>query len=171
MIEETIFAKALEIITPADRSDYVQHACGGDLTLLQRAEALLRAHEQSDDFLDLNGGSEPTVEYAGAASSAAVDAPSARPWAEGPGSQIGAYTLLQKLPEGGMGTVWVAQQEGPIRRKVALKVIKLGMDTAQVIARFQADAPGPGASWSTPISPASTTPVLPTRDALFSSWS
>ena len=59
--------------------------------------------------------------------------------AEKPGDKIGHYKLLQKLGEGGMGVVWMAEQEEPIRRRVALKIIKLGMDTKQVIARFEAE--------------------------------
>src|SRR5262249_54458929 len=67
------------------------------------------------------------------------DAPAAWPLAEVLGSRIGAYKLLQKLGEGGMGAVYLAEQEHPVRRRVALKVIKPGMDTAQVIARFEAE--------------------------------
>ena len=70
---------------------------------------------------------------------ATASAPPARPCAEEPGSHIGAYRLVQPIGTGGMGAVWLAQQEWPIRRKVALKVIKLGMDTAQVTARFEAE--------------------------------
>jgi serine/threonine protein kinase len=143
MIEETIFANALEKSTPTEREAYLEQACAGNPTLRHRVEALLQAHEQSGDLLDPTaGGSDATVDHVGATPpgpTATALAPPARPCAEEPGSHIGAYKLLQPIGTGGMGAVWLAQQEWPIRRKVALKVIKIGMDTAQVTARFEAE--------------------------------
>ena len=69
--------------------------------------------------------------------------PQTGPIAEGPGWRIGPYTIIRRLGEGGMGIVFLAEQERPVRRKVALKVIKPGMDTHQVIGRFEAEPPGP----------------------------
>jgi serine/threonine protein kinase len=88
-------------------------------------EALLRAHDEPDDILDLPIGNGATAAY--------------RPVGECPGTVIGPYKLLQQIGEGGFGVVFMAEQNEPVRRTVALKVIKPGMDTAQVIARFEAE--------------------------------
>ena len=138
MSEETIFVAALEKSTPAERTAYLEGACAGDPGLRRRVEALLGAHEQSGDLLD------PPVHSPGPSTRFDVGAPPAR-LAGGahqrvPGARIGPYKLLQAIGEGGMGVVFMAEQAAPIRRKVALKVIKPGMDTAQVVARFEADA-------------------------------
>ncbi len=119
MREESIFVGALDLVTPAERSAYLDLACAGEPALRRRVEALLLAHEQSGDMLD-----PPAVP---------------RPVAEGPGTRIGPYKLLQSIGEGGMGVVFMAEQESPVRRRVALKVIKPGMDSALVIARFEAE--------------------------------
>jgi WD40 repeat protein/serine/threonine protein kinase/tetratricopeptide (TPR) repeat protein len=126
MNEHELFAAALEIDVPAERSAYLDRACGGDDPMRARIEALLRAHEQAGSFL-----AAPPL-----AGSATLDAP--RPL-EGPGTVIGPYKLLQAIGEGGMGTVFMAEQTHPVRRRVALKVIKAGMDTRQVLARFGAE--------------------------------
>ena len=97
-----------------------------DTTLLARVEALLKVHFEDQTFLE-----SPPVSVDGT-----LDAP---PLTEGPGIRIGRYKLLQLIGEGGFGVVYMAEQEEPIRRKVALKIIKLGMDTKQVIARFEAE--------------------------------
>jgi serine/threonine protein kinase/tetratricopeptide (TPR) repeat protein len=137
MSEESIFVTALEKSTPAERAAYVEGACAGDPELRGRVEALLRAHEQSGDLLD------PPLHAAGQTIpplfASITGQPKARPLAEGPGSRIGRYELREPIGEGGMGVVFLAEQETPVRRKVALKVIKPGMDTAQVIARFEAE--------------------------------
>src|SRR5262249_7501708 len=90
-------------------------------------EKLLADHFEQDSFLQ----------------TAAVDAPptviESTPTREGPGSLIGHYKLLEKIGEGGFGEVWMAEQREPIKRRVALKIIKLGMDSKQVVARFQAE--------------------------------
>jgi eukaryotic-like serine/threonine-protein kinase len=136
MTEETLFAEALARTDPAERAAFLEQSCGGDVALRQRVEALLRSHEQAGSFLD-----KPTSE---ATSDVAPgqwldpDALSEAPL-EGVGSRIGPYKLLQQIGEGGMGVVFMAEQQEPVRRMVALKVIKAGMDTAQVIARFEAE--------------------------------
>jgi serine/threonine protein kinase/tetratricopeptide (TPR) repeat protein len=124
--EHELFAAALEINVADERSAYLDRACDGDDHLRARIEALLRAHEQAGSFLVA-----PTV-----AGAAIVDAP--KPMVE-PGTAIGPYKLLQTIGEGGMGTVYMAEQTAPVRRLVALKVIKAGMDSRQVIARFEAE--------------------------------
>jgi serine/threonine protein kinase len=127
--EETIFNAALQFATPAERTAYLDGACAGDATLRQRVESLLRAHE-----LTGNLDQPPSVTAKTFAISTAMTQPT-----EKPGERIGRYTLLQQIGEGGCGVVYMAEQEEPVRRRVALKVIKLGMDTRQVIARFEAE--------------------------------
>jgi serine/threonine protein kinase/Tol biopolymer transport system component/tetratricopeptide (TPR) repeat protein len=123
---EEILQKAAEIVNPAERAMYLKQVCGGDETLRAEIESLLRAHEEAGTFLD-SPALDPGV---------TLDASSLT---EGPGTVIGRYKLLEKIGEGGMAIVYMAEQTEPIRRKVALKVIKLGMDTKNVIARFEAE--------------------------------
>jgi serine/threonine protein kinase len=120
-----IFDAAIEL-PPERRAAYVLEACAGDDALRQRVESLLGAHESAETFMD-----SPAV--APGRETVAVK-PS-----EQPGDRIGRYKLLQQIGEGGCGVVYMAEQEEPVRRRVALKVIKLGMDTKQVIARFEAE--------------------------------
>src|SRR5438445_4803464 len=120
-----IFDAAIELPL-AERAAYLQEACAGNDTLRQRVEALLRAHDLAQTFMD-----SPAV--APRRETVAV-----RP-TEQPGDRIGRYKLLQQIGEGGCGVVYMAEQEEPIHRRVALKVIKLGMDTKNVIARFEAE--------------------------------
>src|SRR5262249_20958562 len=111
-------------------------ACAGNDELRQQVEALLRQHEQASGFLELPAiGLPPTVD-SGPGDGAAAPS-SATMSAEAIGSRIGPYKLLQKLGEGGMGVVYLAEQEQPVKRRVALKIIRAGMDTAHVIARFE----------------------------------
>jgi serine/threonine protein kinase/tetratricopeptide (TPR) repeat protein len=126
MDEHALFAAALEIDAPDERSAYLDRACGDDDGLRARIEALLRAHEQAGSFLQ-------TSPLAGSIMPEAPKAP------EGPGTVMGPYKLLQTIGEGGMGTVYMAEQTHPVRRLVALKVIKAGMDTRLVLARFDAE--------------------------------
>jgi serine/threonine protein kinase len=119
---EELFHAALEHRSTAERAAYLDGACRGNADLRARVEALVAAHEKAGDFLDL-----PDVR------------PAEEDPQEGPGTRIGPYKLLQLIGEGGMGAVYMAEQEEPVRRKVALKIIKLGMDTKQVIARFEAE--------------------------------
>jgi tetratricopeptide (TPR) repeat protein len=128
--ENQIFNTALRFATRGERSAYLEGACAGDAALLQRVEALLQAHEHAGKFLT------PDVTIK---STELPDLPSVEPLTEKPGDRIGRYKLLQEIGEGGCGTVYMAEQEEPVRRRVALKVIKLGMDTKQVIARFEAE--------------------------------
>ncbi|HEY1663188.1 MAG TPA: serine/threonine-protein kinase [Verrucomicrobiae bacterium] len=117
--QDTIFLKGREIADPGERVAYLAQACGGDADLRRRVEVMLRAATGADEFF----GPEPA--------SLTVT--------EGPGTVIGRYKLLQKIGEGGMGIVYMAEQREPVIRKVALKIIKLGMDTRQVVARFEAE--------------------------------
>jgi serine/threonine protein kinase len=128
--EETIFAHALELSDP-ERAAYLETACAGDPALRDAVERLLRAHQSDAQFM-----SEPAITGAPAALSALH---AKREAEEKPGERIGRYKLLQKLGEGGCGAVYMAEQEEPVRRRVALKIIKLGMDTKEVIARFEAE--------------------------------
>ncbi len=125
--EETIFVATLQL-PPAERAAYLHQACGEDDALRQRIEVLLNAAQQSGAFLEEPAA--PTLRQIRVASI---------PLAERPGDRIGRYKLLQQIGEGGCGVVHMAQQEEPVHRRVALKVIKLGMDTKQVIARFEAE--------------------------------
>src|SRR5437899_303223 len=123
--EKEIFGEAIEKGTPAERVAYLDGACGKNLQLRQRVEELLANHFQQDSFMN-----KPAVE----GSKTVV-----LPISEGPGTVIGRYKLLEKIGEGGFGAVYVAEQKEPVKRRVALKIIKLGMDTKQVIARFEAE--------------------------------
>jgi tetratricopeptide (TPR) repeat protein len=125
--EETVFGAALRL-APAERAAYLDQACGGDDALRQRVEGLLNAYQQAEKFLETPAA--PTLRLARTASV---------PLAEKAGDKIGRYKVLQQIGEGGCGVVYMAEQEEPVRRRVALKVIKLGMDTKQVIARFEAE--------------------------------
>jgi eukaryotic-like serine/threonine-protein kinase len=126
--EESLFDAALAL--PAEeRAAYLDRVCGQDAALRQRVADLLAAHGQSDGFLE----SQPAA--AGARPTMLVTIPPA----ENPGDIIGRYKIREKLGEGGCGVVYVAEQAEPVRRRVALKVIKLGMDTRTVIARFEAE--------------------------------
>jgi serine/threonine protein kinase/tetratricopeptide (TPR) repeat protein len=141
--ERSIFMAALSQETPAQRSAFLDEACGGDPALRQRVEALLASHEQAGSFLGmplpqrLAEKAPKQREQTRGAAPAASEPP--RPLPEGPGSRIGPYKLLQEIGEGGMGTVYLAEQNEPVRRLVALKIIKPGMDSRQVIARFEAE--------------------------------
>ncbi len=125
--EEILFAAALERPVP-DRDAYLTQACGADAPLRQRVETLLHAHARAVGVL----------EKSAAAALRETLAPSAT-LTEKTGDRIGRYRLLQQIGAGGCGVVYMAEQEEPVRRRVALKVIKLGMDTRQVIARFEAE--------------------------------
>jgi WD40 repeat protein/tRNA A-37 threonylcarbamoyl transferase component Bud32 len=127
MTEREIFFEALDKATPEERKGYLDDACGHDLTLRRKVEELLEEHFSNDSLLQ-----EPTVQGA----PTQLDQ---SPVLEGLGTQIGRYKLLQKLGEGGFGVVYMAEQKEPVKRRVALKIIKLGMDTKQVVARFEAE--------------------------------
>jgi serine/threonine protein kinase/WD40 repeat protein len=124
--EEVIFKAARRLPPGESRDAYLAEACGGDEALRRRVQDLLRVDEEEKSFL-----AAPAVGPAGTA-----DRPAA---GEAPGATFGAYKLIEPIGEGGMGTVWMAQQTEPVRRLVAVKLIKAGMDSAQVIARFEAE--------------------------------
>src|SRR5262245_61637776 len=119
---DTIFSEAVELADAADRAAYIARACGADEALRRRVEALVAAHFRAGDFL------EQPAEHSEA---------TARP--EKPGTTIGAYTLLEQIGEGGMGTVWMAQQDEPVRRTVAVKLIKPGLGSKSVLSRFEGE--------------------------------
>src|SRR5262245_12974879 len=124
MNEQSIFTAALEL-DPAERQRFLDEACGNDPGLRQRIEQLIASHEAAASFMDEPAGCLAHT----------VDPPISVE----PGTVVGPYKLLEKIGEGGMGTVWMAQQTEPVKRVVALKLIKAGMDSKQVIARFQAE--------------------------------
>src|SRR6267142_4538933 len=124
MDEESVFLEALQKQTPEDRAGYLDQACAGNEGLRRSVKMLLKAHDQAGHFLQGNPSAGLTVD---------------RPNGGVPGRVIGPYKLLQQIGEGGMGVVWMAEQTQPVQRKVALKVIKPGMDSRQVIARFEAE--------------------------------
>ncbi len=125
--EETVFEAAAEL-AGEQRAAFLKEACGEDARLRQRIETLLAAHDRSSQFME---------ESAVPASTQRTFRPAL--FSEKPGDKIGRYKLLQQIGEGGCGVVYMAEQEEPVRRRVALKVIKLGMDTKNVIARFEAE--------------------------------
>src|SRR6266705_1935814 len=112
-----------------ERTAYLDQACAGDAPLRQRVEALLKAHEQAGGFLS---ATPARFDFKRTVLMNVLIA-------EKPGDKIGHFKLLQQIGEGGCGVVYMAEQEEPVRRRVALKVIKLGMDTKEVIARFEAE--------------------------------
>src|SRR5262245_8715780 len=123
---EAIFFDALERSSAQERAAYLDEACAGDPDLRRRVEKMLAAQAQAGSFLEQPvPGPMPTVDE--------------QPVQEAQGTAIGPYKLIEQIGEGGMGTVWMAQQTEPVKRIVALKLIKAGMDTHQVIARFEVE--------------------------------
>jgi serine/threonine protein kinase/tetratricopeptide (TPR) repeat protein len=128
---ESLFAAALAIDSPAERAGYLDQACGADAQLRAQVEQLLTAYPKVERFLE-----EPVLrECQPPAPTISVD----QAVSERPGTVIGPYKLLEQIGEGGFGVVFMAEQTQPIRRKVALEVLKPGMDTRQVVARFEAE--------------------------------
>jgi WD40 repeat protein/serine/threonine protein kinase len=139
--ESQVFANALKLATPAERAAYLDEVCAGNPQLRADVEALLRAHANDPGFLEHRAGPIRGTEEEAQASGSPID-PRAAAFtpAEGPGVVLaGRYKLLEAIGEGGMGTVWMAQQTEPVKRLVAVKLIKAGMDSAQVLARFEAE--------------------------------
>jgi serine/threonine protein kinase/WD40 repeat protein len=122
---KAIFMIALDKSHPEDRSAYLDGACSGNCALRRRVEALLQAHEDPGSFMD-----QPLTEPAFAPAESVT---------ERPGTVMGLYRLMELIGEGGMGLVFVAEQQKPVRRKVALKIIKPGLGSRDVIARFEAE--------------------------------
>ena len=124
--EKDIFNVARTIGSPEARSAYLEQVCGNDAGLLQRVNALLEGLEKQESFLE-----SPAAAFVATVTPA--------PLTETAGTVVGPYKLLQQIGEGGFGVVYMAEQSKPVRRKVALKIIKPGMDTREVIARFEAE--------------------------------
>ena len=124
MTERSIFMEALDITDPLKRAAYLDRACAGDAALRSRIDELLRAHIQPGDFLKV-----PATELL-------VDE---RAESERAGMVIGPYKLLEQIGEGRHSVIFLAQQRQPVRRKVALKVLKPGSDTREIVARFEAE--------------------------------
>lgn len=123
---QKIFLKAVEKTNPAERDAYLEGVCGQNVELRAQIEQLLSAHEKSEGFLE-----RPLFD---------ADATQDRERiTETPGEMIGSYRLLQQIGEGGFGVVFMAEQQRPVVRKVALKIVKPGMDTKEVVARFEAE--------------------------------
>ena len=126
--EQRLFAEALRLPSREARAAYLDQTCGGDAALRQRVEDLLRAAAAAVHFLEV-----PPADFRGGEPLGRV---SPAKWL---GERIGRYKLLEIIGEGGFGVVYMAEQEEPVRRRVALKIIKPGMDSKQVIARFEAE--------------------------------
>src|SRR3954452_2122032 len=124
--EETIFTAALDAGSPAEQLAYLDRACAGDAQLRGDVEELLAAHRRAGGILEVPPAGLGAIVH---------DLPAF----DGVGSQIGPYKLLEQIGGGGMGVVFMAEQVHPVRRKVALKIIKPGMDGGEVIARFEAE--------------------------------
>jgi serine/threonine protein kinase/WD40 repeat protein len=151
MNEREIFSEALAIVEVEAREAYLLRVCGGDHRLKKRIGALLQSADQAGNFLESPppavGGVVPqidptmTMRRAGGTARDAIDDSGLDTFADGKGiePQIGPYRLLEKIGQGGMGTVYMAQQKHPVKRMVALKVITPGMDSKEVIARFEAE--------------------------------
>jgi WD40 repeat protein/serine/threonine protein kinase len=132
MTEHELFSAALRLDAASDRSAYLDQVCGRDGAIRERVEALLRAYARAGSFLE--GPAEAGLPPAGPTTPRASE-----PRAEAAGAVVGPYKLLEEIGEGGFGVVFMAEQTEPVRRKVALKVLKPGMDSRQVVARFEAE--------------------------------
>ena len=132
MSERDVFIAALQMEDPTERRAYLDEACAARPELRQEVEELLRLYEGAGSFLEKPA---PDVPATGACEDAAAPTLSG----ECSGALIGPYKLIEQIGEGGMGAVWMAQQIEPVKRLVALKLIKAGMDSKQVIARFEAE--------------------------------
>src|SRR5512143_1526497 len=129
--ERDLFLEALERPTPGERTAFLDEACAHEPSRRAAVEALLQHHKE-DGFLESAAiVVPPGADRSGTASPAVVG--------ERPGDRVGCYRLLEQIGEGGVGVVFMADQEAPVRRRVALKVLKPGMDTKSVIARFEAE--------------------------------
>jgi eukaryotic-like serine/threonine-protein kinase len=134
MSEESIFVAALELATVAEREAFLDEACAGDVALRQRVDRLLAADVKPGGILD-----QPTGPTGAPAGPAWLAPDSLLPGGRAGTLVAGRYKLVAEIGEGGMGTVWLAEQTEPVHRKVALKLIKAGMDSRSVVARFEAE--------------------------------
>ena len=132
--EEAIYNAARQFGDPEKLSSYLDLACDGNPSMRKRIESLLRATPEAEGFFARNA-----VDVSKLPNLTDDGATVMSPIAEGPGTVISRYTLLQMIGDGGFGSVYMAEQKEPVRRRVALKIIKLGMDTQQVVARFEAE--------------------------------
>ena len=139
-LEEGLFQAAIQL-DPAAREVFVATSCRGDAPLRARLELLLAQHFSGDSFLaEGNPGAGIARAVVDAAEAPTLASGSAKSSSDEPvGQMLGRYKILERVGEGGCGVVYVAEQVEPVRRRVALKVIKLGMDTQQVVARFEAE--------------------------------
>ncbi|CAN5403326.1 hypothetical protein BH09PLA1_BH09PLA1_09370 [soil metagenome] len=131
---QNLLASASEL-SPEQRGAFLDAACQGDTALRAEVESLLKSHDEAGQFLGA-----PTADVPESARSTILSSATKAPISqlrEAPGTRIGPYKLLQLIGEGGFGSVFLAEQDKPVVRKVALKIIKLGMDTRQVVARFE----------------------------------
>ncbi len=135
MTEETLFIEALEIADPAGRAAFLDRACAGNSNLRGRLDRLLAEHAQAGSFLGQPAALPPTGPLVAPGDSST----NLRSDAQSAGGVVGPYKLVEVIGEGGMGTVWLARQQEPVKRLVALKVIKAGMDSKSVLARFEAE--------------------------------
>src|SRR5438045_1871339 len=122
---ESILAAAVEVNSEAGRREFLDQACAGDAELKRRVEELMENHFRAGNFLE-----SPAADLVSAVDSSLTACP---------GTIIGPYKLLEQIGEGGFGVVYLAEQQQPVRRKVALKIVKPGMDSRQVLARFEAE--------------------------------
>jgi serine/threonine protein kinase len=130
-----LFLRAAEIAAPEDRRRFLDEACAGRPGLRDRVDGLIRAGEQAGSFLEHPApDTEPTSAQSPRATGVVAAAPP-----PGAGTVVGPYKLVQEIGEGGMGTVYLAQQTEPVRRLVAIKLVKPGMDSRLVLARFEAE--------------------------------
>jgi eukaryotic-like serine/threonine-protein kinase len=141
MTERTIFLDALEKTDPTERAVFLEQACGANIPLRQRVEQLIKALDEAGTFMAVppGQGHAPADATLSSGSGSPPSTSESRPVVEGPGTRIGPYKLLERIGDGGMGVVFMAEQETPVRRKVAIKIIKPGMDSSHVIARFEAE--------------------------------
>lgn len=141
--EECLFDAAQTLTQPAERAAFLDRACAGDSVLRARIERLLAAEADVERFFaEGSSALRLPADYLQSLSGTTDSGDSLREHlheVEPVGTRIGRYKLLQKIGEGGCGVVYMADQEEPVRRRVALKIIKLGMDTKSVIARFEAE--------------------------------
>jgi len=134
-IEKALFDTALNLLDPETRQAFLTQACGADATLRERLEKLLSAHDDAERFFDMDPLRTAREKVAEPVAEPAQIDEKTRDLA-GAGVRIGRYKLIERMGEGGCGVVYLAEQEEPVRREVALKIIRLGMDTERVIARF-----------------------------------